>query len=211
VLAAMAVGAFASGAAARHVAARFGAPGTVLLGLGLEVAGVVVVVLVITPTAPGWLIALPLVVYGLGLGLASAQLTGTVLRDVPVAQSGQGSATQSTVRQVGSALGTAFAGAVLSVALALTLPSALASAGITGSTADALAETTRQSAGTTIAQLRAQGDGGPLGAQTTAAVDALAGGFADATQWALVVAVGFLLLGFAGAVLLRRAAQRGDA
>ena len=38
--------------------------------------------------------------------------------------SGQGSATQSTVRQIGSALGTAFAGATLSIALAATLPAA---------------------------------------------------------------------------------------
>ena len=210
VLAAMAVGAFASGAAARHVAARFGAPGTVLLGLGLEVAGVVVVALVLTATTPGWVIALPLMVYGLGLGLASAQLTGTVLRDVPVAESGQGSATQSTVRQVGSALGTAFAGAVLSVALALTLPAALSSAGITGSTADTLADATRQSAGTTIAQLRLQGEDSALGSQTSDAVAALASGFADATQWALVVAAVFLVLGFAGAVLLRRAARAGS-
>lgn len=210
VLAAMAVGAFASGAAARHVAARFGAPGTVLLGLGLEVAGVVVVALVLTATTPGWLIALPLVVYGLGLGLASAQLTGTVLQDVPVAQSGQGSATQSTVRQVGSALGTAFAGAVLSVALALTLPAALTAAGITGPTADTLAESTRQSAGTTITQLRLSGEASPLGEQTGDTVEALANGFAAATQWALVVAAAFLVLGFAGAVLLRRAARRGS-
>jgi hypothetical protein len=57
----------------------------------------------VTSATPGWLIALPLVVYGLGLGLASAQLTGTVLRDVPVGVSGQGSATQSTVRQIGTA------------------------------------------------------------------------------------------------------------
>lgn len=210
VLAAMAVGAFASGAAARHVAARFGAPGTVLLGLGLEVAGVVVVALVLTATTPGWLIALPLVVYGLGLGLASAQLTGTVLQDVPVAQSGQGSATQSTVRQVGSALGTAFAGAVLSVALALTLPAALTAAGISGPTADTLAESTRQSAGTTITQLRLSGEASPLGEQTGDTVEALANGFAAATQWALVVAAAFLVLGFAGAVLLRRAARRGS-
>ncbi|MFD4960452.1 DHA2 family efflux MFS transporter permease subunit [Microbacterium sp. NPDC058389] len=211
VLAAMALGAFASGAAARHVAARFGAPGTVLVGLVLEVAGVVAVALVVTATTPGWLVALPLVVYGLGLGLASAQLTGTVLRDVPVAQSGQGSATQSTVRQVGSALGTAFAGAALSIALALTLPAALSSAGFTGSTADSVAEATRQSAGTTITQLRAQGDAGPLGDQTAAAVDALAAGFADATRWALLVASLFLLLGLVGALLLRRAARRTPA
>ena len=44
-------------------------------------------------SVPAGVLALPLVVYGLGLGLASAQLTGTVLRDVPVGISGQGSAT----------------------------------------------------------------------------------------------------------------------
>ncbi|MGB3374020.1 MAG: MFS transporter, partial [Microbacterium sp.] len=110
VLAGMAFGAFASGAAARHLAAKFGAPGTVLIGLALEVAGAVGLILLVRGDTPSWLIAIPLVFYGLGLGLASAQLTGTVLRDVPVDISGQGSATQSTVRQVGSALGTAFAG-----------------------------------------------------------------------------------------------------
>ena len=42
VFAAMAVGAFMSGAAARHIAARFGSPGTVLIGLVLELLGVLV-------------------------------------------------------------------------------------------------------------------------------------------------------------------------
>lgn len=205
VLAAMAVGAFGSGAAARHVAARFGSPGTVVIGLGLELVGVLVLAVVLGAGTPGWLIAIPLVVYGLGLGLASAQLTGTVLRDVPVAVSGQGSATQSTVRQIGSALGTAFAGAALSISLAATLPAALAGASITGSAADAIAEATRQSAGTTIAQLRVDGTASELGAQTPAAIEALAAGFADATRWALLVASAFLLLGVVGAVLLRRA------
>lgn len=206
VLAAMALGAFSSGAIARHVAARFGSPGTVLVGLGLEVIGVVTLALFISGTTPGWLVAIPLVVYGLGLGLASAQLTGTVLRDVPVGVSGQGSATQSTVRQVGSALGTAFAGAALSVSLAITLPAALTSVGITGDSAGQLATSTRQSAGTTITQLRTQGTASPLGDQTSAAVDALAGGFADGTRWALLVAAVFLLLGLVGAARLRRVA-----
>ncbi|WP_336627046.1 MULTISPECIES: MFS transporter [unclassified Microbacterium] len=208
VLAAMAVGAFLSGASARHLAARFGSPGTVLLGLALEVIGIVILALIISSTTPGWLLALPLVVYGVGLGLASAQLTGTVLRDVPVDASGQGSATQSTVRQVGSALGTAFAGAALSIALALTLPAALSDAGFTGTEADQLADATRQSAGTTITQLQAQGATGPLGDQTQAAVDALARGFADGTRWSLLVASGILILGFVGAVRLRIVAQR---
>lgn len=210
VLAAMALGAFFSGASARHLAARFGSPGTVLLGLGLEVTGVVLVAVVVTGTTPGWLVAAPLVVYGLGLGLASAQLTGTVLRDVPVEVSGQGSATQSTVRQIGSALGTAFAGAALSVSLAITLPASLDQAGITGDEATKLADTTRDSAGTTISQLRGQGAGSPLGDQTDATVDALAAGFADGTRWALLVAAVFLLLGFVGALRLRKAAAESD-
>ncbi|SPD88858.1 membrane protein of unknown function [Micropruina glycogenica] len=205
VLAAMAVGAFLSGAAARHLAARFGAPGTVLIGLGLEVAGVLILALLLGPATPGWLIAIPLVVYGLGLGLASAQLTGTVLRDIPVEVSGQGSATQSTVRQIGSALGTAFAGATLSISLALTLPTALGDAGLTGAEADSLADATRQSAGTTIMQLREQGSSSSLGDQTATAVDALTSGFADATRWALLIATVFLALGFIGALRLRRA------
>ncbi|MDN5559309.1 MAG: MFS transporter [Ruaniaceae bacterium] len=207
VLAAMAVGAFLSGAAARHLAARFGSPGTVLIGLGLEVAGVIVLALIIQGTTPGWLIAIPLTFYGLGLGLASAQLTGTVLRDVPVGISGQASATQSTVRQIGSALGTAFAGAALSVSLALTLPASLTAAGFTGEAADQLAEATRLSAGTTITQLRVQGDASALGDQTATAVDALAQGFAGATRWSMLVAGAFLLLGLLGAIRLRRAAR----
>lgn len=211
VLAAMAIGAFFSGAAARHVAARFGSPGTVLIGLGLEVIGVVALAFLVSATTPGWLIAIPLVVYGLGLGLASAQLTGTVLRDVPVEVLGQGSATQSTVRQIGSALGTAFAGGTLSVALALTLPAALNAAGLTGDAADELAAATRQSAGTTITQLRAGVDAGSFGDQGAAAADALAAGFADATRWSLLVASVFLLLGLVGAARLRRAATAEDA
>ncbi|MGO3735474.1 MAG: DHA2 family efflux MFS transporter permease subunit [Canibacter sp.] len=201
VLAAMALGAFFSGAAARHVAARFGAPGTVLIGLGLEVVGVMVLALIIGPETSAWVVAMPLVAYGLGLGLASAQLTGTVLQDVPVEISGQGSATQSTVRQIGTALGTAFAGAALSVALSISLPQALNDAGVSGSTADKLAESTRQSAGSAITQLRVQDYDSNI-------IHALVAGFSDATRWALLIAAVFLVLGLIGAVQVRRASQQ---
>lgn len=207
VIATMAIGAFASGAMARHVAARYGSPSTVLIGLGLEVVGVLIVAFIVHGDTPGWVVALPLALYGLGLGLASAQLTGTVLRDVPVEVSGQGSATQSTARQIGSAFGAAFAGAALSMALALTLPASLATAGITGTEADTLAESTKQSAGTTIPHLRAEGTHSPLGDQTPAAVAALADGFADGTRWALLIATLFLIFGFIAALRLRKAAS----
>ena len=60
----------------------------------------------------GWIIALPLTLYG--LGFLPVQLTGTLLSETPVNSSGQASATQSTVRQVGSALGTAVLGRYIS-------------------------------------------------------------------------------------------------
>lgn len=205
VFAAMAVGAFLSGAAARHVAARFGSPGTVLIGLVLELLGVAILALILRENTPAWLVALPLVAYGLGLGLASAQLTGTVLRDVPVEISGQGSATQSTVRQLGSALGTAISGASLSVAMAFTVPGALETAGVSGAMADQLSEGVRRSAGTTISILRAQGDHSDLGAATGTVVEALSSGFAQATSWSLAVAAFFLALGLLGAFRLWKA------
>lgn len=70
-LSAMAIGAF-SPVQQPHVAARFGAPGTVLIGLGLEAVGVLILVLLMGPDTNGWIIAAPLTLYGLGLGFASA-------------------------------------------------------------------------------------------------------------------------------------------
>ena len=207
-LAAMAGGAFFSGAIARHIADKFGSAGTVLLGLGIEVTGVLILVFIIQGDTQGWLIAIPLAIYGLGLGLASAQLTGTVLRDIPVANSGQASATQSTVRQIGSAFGTAVGGATMSVVLALTLPTTLNNVGMAGPGTDQLAEATRQSAGTVITQLRDQGSVSSFGEQTDVIVEALSDGLADATRGALMVAVVFLLLGLLGAFFLQRAARQ---
>ena len=117
VLASMATGAFLSGAAARHLAARFGATRVVVLGLVLELLGAGATALAVAASASAWTLVATLLPYGLGLGLASAQLTSTTLRNVPSAQSGSASATQSTVRQLGAALGTALGGTALATAL----------------------------------------------------------------------------------------------
>lgn len=208
VLAAMAIGAFLSGASARHLAERVGAPLVVVIGLVLEVVGVAAVAFIVTPSVSPWLLAAVLVVYGVGLGLASAQLTSTTLAQVPPEQSGQGSATQSTVRQVGSALGTALVGSALAVYLASTVPAALDSQDLPESEVTQLADATSGSAGNVISGLRAQGTDGPLGDQTPAVVDALSDGFADATRAALLVAGVFLLLGLAAATAVVRASRR---
>ena len=202
VLAAMGLGAFASGAAARHLAERMGATGVVILGLGLEIVGVVLTGIFLNPGMSPWFLALVLAVYGLGLGLASAQLTGTVLADIPTAQSGQASATQSTVRQIGSALGTALVGAILAAGLLSALPARLDSVpDLSATQAQELAHAAEESAGGSIAALRDQASG-------TAAADALALGMADASRTALWASAGFLGLGLVSALMLRSRAKR---
>ncbi|NKR28250.1 DHA2 family efflux MFS transporter permease subunit [Rhodococcus hoagii] len=210
VLAVMALGAFASGAAARHVTARFGAPRTVMLGLALEVVGVLAFALYLRPSSAAWLLALLLAIYGLGLGLASAQLTGTVLVDIPTSESGQGSATQSTVRQLGAALGTAILGTVLSLGLAHALTDRLEPVALPPQVESGLVDSTRDSAGGTIPPIREQGDHGRLGPAGPETADALSEGFADATRWSLFVAAGFLAVGLATATRLQHRRPEDD-
>lgn len=190
VLAAMAIGAFLAGAQARHLAARIGPAAVVVLGLGLEVVGIGVMTLFLAPTVNIWLMTIPLVVYGLGLGLASAQLTSLVLADIPAAQSGQGSATQSTVRQIGMAIGTAVSGALLSIGLAHYL-----------ATGTELDETVRQSAGGALQGLRETPGQQELVAE-------LSRQFAQATQVTLWGAVVFLILGLVGSIVMLQLSKR---
>ncbi|WP_308466590.1 MFS transporter [Rathayibacter soli] len=209
VLAAMGVGAFFSGSMARHLSERMGAPNVVLLGLGIEVIGIIATALTLGAHGSPWLLAALLVFYGLGLGLASAQLTGTVLRDIPPEQSGQGSATQSTVRQVGAALGTALIGAVLAIGLAQAVPAQLHTVpGLPPAVSQQLSDSTQLSAGGTIAPIRAQGETGKLGASGPAVASALSNGMADASRASLLAASGFLALGFVFALRLRARSRR---
>lgn len=58
-------------------------------------------------------LTLPLVVYGVGLGLAIAQLANLVLSDIPSNKAGAASGANNTLRQLGASLGIAIIGAVL--------------------------------------------------------------------------------------------------
>lgn len=212
VLAGMALGAFASGASARHLAARLGAPGVVVLGLGLEVVGVALLTWVVAAQASIWLVTGALVIYGVGLGLASAQLTSTVLGDIPEESSGSGSATQSTVRQLGSALGAAIAGSALGAAMSRNIPDAMASVGgVPADVRDGLAEATRSSAGSVIGRLREASPDDPLVAPLESArdavVDQLSAGFAHSAAWSIGSSALFLMLGLLGSVMVRREAR----
>lgn len=210
VLAVMALGAFGSGAVAGPLA-RATTPATVATtGLTLEAVGVAVLAVVISPTVPVWTVAAALVVYGVGLGMASAQLTGTVLSEVPPAQSGQGSATQSTVRQLGSALGVAVIATVLAASVNGAASGRLGDVPelsqvpteVTAGLEDSLAS----SAGSVLPALReGTGRAAALPAPAReAAADALAEAFTSGSRPPLWVGSAFLAVGVAATLRLPR-------
>jgi MFS family permease len=114
---ALAIGAFFAAPGAANLARRFGPRWVVTTGMVLEAVGIVAATLLISDSVTGLQLALPLFVYGLGVGFATAQLTSIVLSDVPVVRSGLASGANSTLRQVGSALGIAVLGTVLFTSL----------------------------------------------------------------------------------------------
>ena len=98
VLLALAIGSFVASGFAGAFGNRVSPVTIVRVGLAAEIVGVAGLGLVISASA-SWLQIVPfLFVYGFGVGLATAQLTGVVLKDVPIEQSGQGSGTSSTAR-----------------------------------------------------------------------------------------------------------------
>ena len=209
VLAAMAGGAFVAGARARSLAHRFGPPRVVTLGLALELAATLVAAWAMPAGPPVWLLAALLAVYGLGLGLASAQLTSTVLRDVPVERSGAAAATQSTVRQLGSAFGAALAGTILAIGFAITVPQRLALVdGVSPDDALTMIDYMTGTAGAVISWILAKGTDGYFGDLGPRVADQLSIAFAQSASVVLWAAAGFLFLGLAGALRVERASRQ---
>ncbi len=208
VLAAMALGAFFAGARARSLASRLGPPRVVTLGLAIELGAAVAAAAVLPSQPSAWVIAGLLAVYGLGLGLASAQLTSTVLGDVPVGVSGVASATQSTVRQLGSALGAALAGTVLAIGFAVTVPARLSLvAGVSADDANTMIDYMTGTAGAVISMIRKKGTHGYFGHLGPAVADQLSVAFAQCVSAVLWVAAAFILLGLVGALAVERVSR----
>jgi EmrB/QacA subfamily drug resistance transporter len=109
----LAGGAFLASAVGGAMSGKVTAVTAVRIGVALELVGVLGIAMAAS-TMTGWQgIAGYLFVYGLGVGLATAQLTGVIMVDVPMDKIGQASGSQSTVRQIGSALGIAVLGTAL--------------------------------------------------------------------------------------------------
>ncbi|CAN5315816.1 DHA2 family efflux MFS transporter permease subunit [soil metagenome] len=192
VLLALAGGSFLSSGIAGANSERFAPVWVVRAGILAEIVGLVIIALVIAVDTPWWSIALGLLVYGFGVGLATAQLTGVVLADVPVEQSGQASGTQSTSRQIGSALGIAILGTILFTSVGAQLEARLPSS-IPDSAQTQIVDAVVDSAGTAIPS---------LDAQSPEAADAARAAFSEATRYAAFAAAGFLVLGLAATASL---------
>jgi hypothetical protein len=109
----LAGGAFLASGVGGAMSGKLPAVRAVQIGVLFELVGVAGISLVATTGGGWWPVAPFLLLYGIGVGLATAQLTGVIMVDVPVQKIGQASGSQSTVRQIGSALGIAVLGTVL--------------------------------------------------------------------------------------------------
>ncbi|MFB4311031.1 MFS transporter [Actinomadura sp. GTD37] len=193
----LALGAFLSGGYAGRLANRRGAHRVVQIGMVLEVAAVAALGLTVSATTGGLGLAPWMLLYGLGLGLTSAQLTNVSLADVPRAQSGQASGTQSTARQVGAALGIAAIGTVFATSLGHAMTDRLAAgSALPPERQAAMAHDLRESAGTYGRDLH----GAPGLAAEAHAADA---SLADATRHAALTTAAILALGLAVSLRLR--------
>jgi len=190
------VGSQLGGRLVRHV----GVTRVVQLGLVLEVLGLVVIAFVVIPSITFSDLLLGWGLFGFGIGFASSQLTNVILTDIPAEKSGVASGTNSTVRQVGAALGVAVIGSVFA---SLTVSKTVAAVQATKLPA------TLQS--TAVARIHSQGAGFPV-PRGTAPADAatlshaLATGLTDAARPAILVAAGFVTLGAFLSLLLPRTA-----
>ncbi len=86
---------------------RFSITSIVRTGLVFEALGLAAVAVAISPSV-GFLALLPgMIIFGLGVGFASSQLTNVILSDIDPEKAGVASGANTTVRQVGLALGIA--------------------------------------------------------------------------------------------------------
>lgn len=113
VIATLALGTFLAGGMVPELSKKWSSRVIVRVGLSLEAVGAAGIGMSLTPDMSAWPLVPWLVVYGTGIGFATAQLTSVLMADVPARQSGQASAMQSTIRQLGAALGVAVLGGVL--------------------------------------------------------------------------------------------------
>jgi EmrB/QacA subfamily drug resistance transporter len=192
----LAVGAFFAAPIAATLARRFGPRRTVSLGMAFEAVGILATTLLLSTTVTGLQLIIPLFVYGVGVGLATAQLTSVTLSDIPMQKSGLASGANSTMRQVGSALGIAILGTILIVSLGNGVRSKLADVpGLPAEAADGIATAMESSAGQALTGIRQQSGSATI-------VPLIDDAFVEAARLTGFVAFAFVVLGLGFSALL---------
>lgn len=180
------------------IANRYDAVLTVRCGLVLQATGMLLVIARIGPGITFTELAVGLVVYGLGIGAASAQLVNVILSDVDPTKSGVASGTNSTVRQVGAALGIATVSTILTEQTINATADNIRAAG--------LPARLQESAMSSLARLGTSfvppTDAPPT--EAASLLRALADGMSSAARPTLWFALGTLLLGLAMSLLMPR-------
>jgi len=191
----LALGTFLVSAVTPRLTALMGQRAVVRTGLVLETLAVGGLAVVLSDSIASWALAALLFVYGMGVGLATAQLTSVILTDVPVAASGQASGFQTTARQLGSALGVALLGGLLIASLTSTTTARLEASDLPAAQQEHVVTAVRGSAGAAIPSL----------AQDPATADAAtvaADSLVHASKVTTGIAAGVLTLGLLATLAL---------
>jgi len=207
----LAGGAFMASAIGGALSGKLAPERAVQLGVLLEIAGIVGFALVAS-TQTGWGAIAPfLFIYGIGVGLATGQLTGVIMVDVPMEKNGQGSGSQSTVRQIGSALGIAVLGTLLFTGTESSLENRLDELSLDQNTQTQVVDAVITSAGSAIPGISDVLVASQVERSVADAVQEAGGeAFTDGAKLAGYGAAGFLIVGLLSTLRLgqgRRAAH----
>ena len=185
----LAIGSFLASGGVASLARKYSPVVVVRMGLALEILSISALALLIRPDSTAWLTSPILLFYGIGVGLATAQLTSVILAEVPLAKSGQGSATQSTARQTGSALGIAVLGTAFFTTLRTGTETAVADAVAGAPQLSGAVDSVNATSGGSITALAAD-------PQTAFIADAARDAMTSGASLAGWIAAGALLVGF---------------
>ena len=185
----LALGSFLASGGVAALARKYSPVVVVRMGLGLEILSIAALALLIRSDSSAWLTSPILLFYGMGVGLATAQLTSVILAEVPLAKSGQGSATQSTARQTGSALGIAVLGTAFFTTLRTGTENQVADAVAGAPQLAGAVDSVNATSGGSIAALAAD-------PQTAFIADAARDAMTSGASLAGWIAAGALLIGF---------------
>jgi MFS family permease len=202
----LALGSFIAAPMAPSLTKRYGARRVVTLGMALEAIGIFAIVALISPSTTGIELLAPFLVYGVGVGFATAQLANVTLAEVDIPRAGIASGTNSTTRQIGSALGIAIIGTTLFTLIGEQSRSALQAlpelAAAPPSVIDGIVGAMKASAGQALPLIGSDPMLASNPALAASITDALAQAFADAARGAGIVALVFVLFGLAASLAL---------